>query len=127
MQIEGLGEVRASEPERVVLRMRGSAVTVSGWRIAAEAPRAEVLPGRGSVPGLAAGAARGRLPRAAPAVARTRRGPSAARIGGPARIDQYGSLYDTPALMVHTVTLSFRMWNMNAPWTPRFGITCGIG
>jgi len=39
MQIEGLGEVRASEPERVALRMRGSAVTVSGWRIAVDAPR----------------------------------------------------------------------------------------
>ena len=39
MQIEGLGEVRASEPERVMLRMRGAAVTVSGWRIAVEAPR----------------------------------------------------------------------------------------
>ena len=39
MVIEGLGEVRASEPERVVLRMRGSTVTVSGWRISVEAPR----------------------------------------------------------------------------------------
>jgi len=39
MVIEGLGEVRASEPERVVLRMRGSTVTVSGWRICVEAPR----------------------------------------------------------------------------------------
>jgi len=39
MQIEGLGEVRASEPERAMLRMRGDAVTVSGWRIAADAPR----------------------------------------------------------------------------------------
>src|SRR6266849_928495 len=39
MQIEGLGEVRASEPERVILRMRGAAVTVSGWRIAVESPR----------------------------------------------------------------------------------------
>jgi len=39
MQIEGLGEVRASEPERVILRMRGAAVTVSGWRIGAETPR----------------------------------------------------------------------------------------
>src|SRR3989440_607452 len=39
MQIEGLGEVRASEPERVMLRMRGASVTVAGWRIAVEAPR----------------------------------------------------------------------------------------
>jgi hypothetical protein len=39
MVIEGLGEVRAAEPERVVLRLRGSTVTVSGWRIAVEAPR----------------------------------------------------------------------------------------
>ena len=39
MEIEGLGEVRASDPERVVLRMRGAAVTVAGWRIAVEAPR----------------------------------------------------------------------------------------
>ena len=39
MQIEGLGEVRPSEPERVMLRMRGAAVTLAGWRIAVEAPR----------------------------------------------------------------------------------------
>jgi hypothetical protein len=39
MEIEGLGEVRASEPDRVMLRMRGAAVTVSGWRIGVEAPR----------------------------------------------------------------------------------------
>lgn len=39
MQIEGLGEVRASEPERVILRMRGAGVTVSGWRITVEAAR----------------------------------------------------------------------------------------
>jgi hypothetical protein len=39
MLIEGLGEVRASEPVRVALRMRGSTVTVAGWRIGVEAPR----------------------------------------------------------------------------------------
>jgi hypothetical protein len=39
MQIEGLGEVRASEPERVMLRMRAATVTVAGWRITVEAPR----------------------------------------------------------------------------------------
>ena len=39
MQIEGLGEVTATEPARVPLRMRGAAVTTSGWRIAVQAPR----------------------------------------------------------------------------------------
>jgi len=39
MQIEGLGEVRATQPERVILRIRGAGVTVSGWRISVEAPR----------------------------------------------------------------------------------------
>ena len=39
MEIEGVGEVRAFEPDRVMLRMRGAAVTVSGWRIGVEAPR----------------------------------------------------------------------------------------
>ena len=39
MLVEGLGEVRATEPERVALRMRGSGVTVAGWRIQVEAPR----------------------------------------------------------------------------------------
>jgi len=39
MQIEGLGEVTASEPGRAALRMRGSTVTVSGWRIAVDAAR----------------------------------------------------------------------------------------
>ena len=39
MQIEGLGEVPATEPARFPLRMRGAAVTTSGWRIAVEAPR----------------------------------------------------------------------------------------
>jgi hypothetical protein len=44
MEIEGLGEVRASEPERVMLRMRGATVTVAGWRVTVEAPR-----GQGSI------------------------------------------------------------------------------
>jgi hypothetical protein len=39
MQIEGLGEVTATEPARVPLRMRGDAVTISGWRINVQAPR----------------------------------------------------------------------------------------
>ena len=39
MLIEGLGEVRAQRPERFPLRMRGTTNTVSGWRIAVEAPR----------------------------------------------------------------------------------------
>jgi hypothetical protein len=39
MQIEGLGEVRGGGPERIPLRMRGAGVTLSGWRIAVEAPR----------------------------------------------------------------------------------------
>ena len=44
MEIEGLGEVRASEPERAMLRMRGATVTVAGWRVTVEAPR-----GQGSI------------------------------------------------------------------------------
>jgi hypothetical protein len=39
MQIEGLGEVTATEPARVPLRMRGAAVTTSGWRIGVQASR----------------------------------------------------------------------------------------
>jgi hypothetical protein len=39
--IEGLGEVRAAAPERIAIRMRGSATTLSGWRIAVEAPRGQ--------------------------------------------------------------------------------------
>ena len=39
MMIEGVGEVRASEPVRVALRMRGTGVTVAGWQIVVEAPR----------------------------------------------------------------------------------------
>jgi len=39
MQIEGLGEVTAGAPARVPLRMRGAAVTMSGWRISVEASR----------------------------------------------------------------------------------------
>ena len=39
MLIEELGEVRAQAPERHPLRMRGTASTLSGWRIAVEAPR----------------------------------------------------------------------------------------
>ena len=39
MQIEGLGEVTATEPARTALRMRGAGVTTAGWRISAQAPR----------------------------------------------------------------------------------------
>jgi hypothetical protein len=39
MQIEGLGEVTATEPARVPLRIRGAAVTMSGWRIGVQAAR----------------------------------------------------------------------------------------
>jgi len=39
MLIEGLGEVRAQPPERYPLRVRGATNTLSGWRIAIEAPR----------------------------------------------------------------------------------------
>jgi hypothetical protein len=39
MQIEGLGEVTATEPARIPLRMRGDAVTVSGWGIGVQATR----------------------------------------------------------------------------------------
>jgi hypothetical protein len=39
MQIEPLGEVTATEPVRVPLRMRGASVTTSGWRIAVQAAR----------------------------------------------------------------------------------------
>jgi hypothetical protein len=39
MQIEGLGEVTATEPSRTPLRMRGAGVTTAGWRIAVQAPR----------------------------------------------------------------------------------------
>jgi len=39
MQIEGLGEVSATEPTRTALRMRGAGVTTAGWRISVQAPR----------------------------------------------------------------------------------------
>jgi hypothetical protein len=39
MQIEGLGEVSATEPGRAPLRLRGAGVTTSGWRIAITASR----------------------------------------------------------------------------------------
>jgi len=39
MQIEGLGEVTATEPTRAPLRIRGAAVTTAGWRISVQAPR----------------------------------------------------------------------------------------
>lgn len=39
MQIEGLGEVTATEPTRTPLRTRGAAVTTAGWRISVQGPR----------------------------------------------------------------------------------------
>jgi hypothetical protein len=39
MQIEGLGEVTASEPTRAPLRLRDATVTTAGWRISVQAPR----------------------------------------------------------------------------------------
>jgi hypothetical protein len=39
MQIEGLGEVNATEPTRTPLRLRGASVTTAGWRIAVQASR----------------------------------------------------------------------------------------
>jgi hypothetical protein len=41
MQIEGLGEVTATEPARTPLRTRGAAVTTAGWRISVQAPRGD--------------------------------------------------------------------------------------
>jgi hypothetical protein len=39
MQIEGLGEVSATEPARTPLRMRGAGVTTAGWHISVQGSR----------------------------------------------------------------------------------------